>query len=70
MSGLNLRDTGMMGMFEEMGFCGNLDFLAAPPREGDVALDTEPEATVEEDYTDDEMDVMSLRGGCGGTGCS
>ncbi|KAF8396298.1 hypothetical protein HHK36_017913 [Tetracentron sinense] len=50
----------MMGMFEEMGFCGNLDFLAAPPREGDVALDTEPEATVEEDYTDDEMDVDEL----------
>ncbi|KAF8398101.1 hypothetical protein HHK36_017027 [Tetracentron sinense] len=50
----------MMGIFEEMGFCGNLDFLAAPSREGDVAPETETEPTVEEDYSDEEMDVDEL----------
>lgn len=49
-----------MGIFEEMGFCGNLDFLSAPPCEGEVAPETEPEATVEEDYSDEEMDVDEL----------
>ncbi|XP_010247605.1 PREDICTED: protein ETHYLENE INSENSITIVE 3-like [Nelumbo nucifera] len=52
----------MMGMFEEMGFCGNLDFLApsVTTGEGDPVPETEPEATVEEDYTDEEMDVDEL----------
>ncbi|KAJ4978647.1 hypothetical protein NE237_009427 [Protea cynaroides] len=50
----------MMGTFEEMGFCGNLDFMSAPPGEGDLALEGEPEATVEEDYSDEEMDVDEL----------
>lgn len=49
-----------MGIFEEMGFCGNLDFLSAPPGEGEVAPENEPEATVEEDYSDEEMDVDEL----------
>ncbi|XP_043724070.1 protein ETHYLENE INSENSITIVE 3-like [Telopea speciosissima] len=50
----------MMGIFEEMGFCGNLDFIPAPPLEGDLVPEGEPEATVEEDYSDEEMDVDEL----------
>ncbi|PON86760.1 Ethylene-insensitive protein [Trema orientale] len=49
-----------MGIFEEMGFSGNFEFLSAPPREADEALEHEPEATVEEDYSDEEMDVDEL----------
>lgn len=49
-----------MGIFEEMGFSGNLDFFSAPPCEGELAPETEPEATVEEDYSDEEMDVDEL----------
>ncbi|GLT50535.1 hypothetical protein SLA2020_240170 [Shorea laevis] len=48
-----------MGIFEEMGFCGNLDFLPAPPVE-EMISEREPEATIEDDYTDDEMDVDEL----------
>ncbi|KAF5189105.1 Ethylene insensitive [Thalictrum thalictroides] len=50
----------MMGIFEEMGFTGNMDFMSIPSGEVDLAPETEPEATVEEDYTDDEMDVDEL----------
>ncbi|KAK9154473.1 hypothetical protein Sjap_001953 [Stephania japonica] len=58
----------MMGMFEEMGFSGNFDFMSSsvPPGDVDVDVDvdavreTEPEATVEEDYSDEEMDVDEL----------
>ncbi|XP_043691438.1 protein ETHYLENE INSENSITIVE 3-like [Telopea speciosissima] len=50
----------MVGIFEEMGFGGNLDFMSAPPVEGDLAPEGEPEATVEEDYSDEEMDVDEL----------
>ncbi|VVA34905.1 PREDICTED: ETHYLENE INSENSITIVE 3 [Prunus dulcis] len=49
-----------MGIFEEMGFCGNLDFLSAPPGEGEAAPEHDPEATVEEDNSDEEMDVDEL----------
>ncbi|KAF5446402.1 hypothetical protein F2P56_032034 [Juglans regia] len=49
-----------MGTFEDMGFFGNLEFLSAPPGEGDVVPEREAEVTVEEDYTDDEMDVDEL----------
>ncbi|PON59719.1 Ethylene-insensitive protein [Parasponia andersonii] len=49
-----------MGIFEEMGFSGNFEFLSAPPREADEALEHEPEATVEEDYSDEEMGVDEL----------
>lgn len=48
-----------MGIFEEMGFSGNLDFVSAPPGE-QVIPDREPEATVEDDYSDEEMDVDEL----------
>ncbi|OVA03893.1 hypothetical protein BVC80_1321g40 [Macleaya cordata] len=51
----------MMGIFEDMGFNGNLEFLSSvPPVEVDFAPETEPEATVEEDYSDEEMDVDEL----------
>ncbi|KAI9100867.1 hypothetical protein K1719_023991 [Acacia pycnantha] len=46
-----------MMMFEEMGFCGDLDVYSAPPMgEGDVvvARQAEPEVAVEDDYTDDD----------------
>lgn len=49
-----------MGIFEDMGFCGNFDFLSAPSREGEEVMEHEPEATVEEDYSDEEMDVDEL----------
>lgn len=52
----------MMSVFEEMGFTGNMDFMAmACGGEVDLgAREMEPEATVEEEYTDDEMDVDEL----------
>ncbi|GMN59261.1 hypothetical protein TIFTF001_028368 [Ficus carica] len=49
-----------MGIFEDMGFCGNFDFLSASSREGEEVMEHEPEATVEEDYSDEEMDVDEL----------
>ncbi|CAL8116698.1 unnamed protein product [Prunus armeniaca] len=52
-----------MGIFEEMGFCGELDFLSTTSGEGDgvdAAPEHEPETTVEEDYSDEEMDVDEL----------
>ncbi|CAI9271836.1 unnamed protein product [Lactuca saligna] len=49
-----------MGIFEEMGFYGNLDFLAAPPCEGDRPPEVEQEAPMEDDYSDEEMDVDEL----------
>ncbi|KAL3579539.1 hypothetical protein D5086_021043 [Populus alba] len=49
-----------MGIFEEMGFCNNLDFFSAPPGEMDAVPEREPGATIEEDYSDEEMDVDEL----------
>lgn len=49
-----------MGIFEDMGFFGNHDFLLAPPGEGEAVAEHEPEVAVEEDYSDDEMDVDEL----------
>ncbi|XP_074366381.1 protein ETHYLENE INSENSITIVE 3-like [Apium graveolens] len=51
-----------MIMFDEIGFCGDLDFFSAPPAvEGEVtAPQTDFEAAVEDDYTDEEMDVDEL----------
>ncbi|XP_021277894.1 protein ETHYLENE INSENSITIVE 3-like [Herrania umbratica] len=50
-----------MMMFEEMGICGDMDFFSAPLGEKDAAASqTEPEATVEDDYTDEEIDVDEL----------
>ncbi|XP_030440124.1 ETHYLENE INSENSITIVE 3-like 1 protein [Syzygium oleosum] len=47
-----------MGILEEMGFCSNIDFLSAHPREADTEQETE--AVVEEDYSDEEVDVDEL----------
>ncbi|KAL3581011.1 hypothetical protein D5086_018846 [Populus alba] len=50
-----------MSMFDEMGFCGDIDFFCAPLVEGDVAApQAEPEATVDDDYSDEEIDVDEL----------
>ncbi|KAB5543953.1 hypothetical protein DKX38_012065 [Salix brachista] len=49
-----------MGIFEEMGFFNNLDLFSSPPGEMDVVPEPEPEATIEEDYSDEEMDVDEL----------
>lgn len=49
-----------MGIFEEMNFSGNLDFLSAPMGEGEVLPESEHEANVEDDYSDEEMDVDEL----------
>ncbi|THF98033.1 hypothetical protein TEA_022755 [Camellia sinensis var. sinensis] len=49
-----------MGILEDMGFCSNFDFLSAPPGEGEVALEPEQEAAMEDDYSDEEMDVDEL----------
>ncbi|KAL9388289.1 hypothetical protein Peur_016894 [Populus x canadensis] len=43
-----------------MGFCNNLDFFSAPPGEMDAVPEREPGATIEEDYSDEEMDVDEL----------
>ncbi|KAG5239474.1 ETHYLENE INSENSITIVE 1 protein [Salix suchowensis] len=48
-----------MGIFEEMGFFNNLDLFSSPG-EMDVVQEPEPEATIEEDYSDEEMDVDEL----------
>ncbi|KAK7306748.1 hypothetical protein VNO77_44704 [Canavalia gladiata] len=51
----------MMMMFDEMGLCSDLDMISAPLGEGDItARQTEPEAIVEDDYSDDEIDVDEL----------
>lgn len=48
-------------MFDEMGLCCDMDFISAPLGEGDVAAPPpEAEATVEDDYTDEEIDVDEL----------
>ncbi|KAK3011669.1 hypothetical protein RJ639_010682 [Escallonia herrerae] len=49
-----------MGIFDELGFCGNLDFFSAAPGEGELVPEAEPEPAVEEDYSDDEIDVDEL----------
>ncbi|OIS96220.1 PREDICTED: ETHYLENE INSENSITIVE 3-like 1 protein [Nicotiana attenuata] len=52
-----------MMMFEEMGFCGDLDFFPAPLKDVEVAAphtEPEPEPVVDDDYTDEEIDVDEL----------
>ncbi|CAN8268915.1 unnamed protein product [Cochlearia groenlandica] len=50
-------------MFNEMGMCGNMDFFSSASL-GEVdfcpAPQTEPDSIVEDDYTDDEIDVDEL----------
>ncbi|XP_071731191.1 ETHYLENE INSENSITIVE 3-like 1 protein [Rutidosis leptorrhynchoides] len=48
-----------MALFDGMGFCGNFDFLSAPPFE--IETETEEAAMEEEyNYSDDEMDIDEL----------
>lgn len=48
-------------MFNEMGFCDDMDFLSASIVEGDaVAPPTDPEVLVEDDYSDEEIDMDEL----------
>ncbi|KAF5742483.1 ETHYLENE INSENSITIVE 3-like 1 protein [Tripterygium wilfordii] len=49
-----------MGIFEDMGFCTNLDFVSVPNGEVELAAECEPVAAVEEDYSDEDMDVDEL----------
>ncbi|GAA0169347.1 EIN3-like protein [Lithospermum erythrorhizon] len=52
-----------MMMFEEMGFCGDFDFFPAQMKQQDVSApqdEPESEPGVEDDYSDDEMDVDEL----------
>ncbi|KAL2230589.1 protein ETHYLENE INSENSITIVE 3-like [Sesamum indicum] len=49
-----------MGIFEEMGFCGNLDYLAAASGEVEFSVQVEPMVKVDEDCSDEEMDVDEL----------
>ncbi|KAL2238499.1 protein ETHYLENE INSENSITIVE 3 [Sesamum indicum] len=52
-----------MMMFEDMGFCGDLDFFSsASIKEADVCplQSAEPEPVVEDDYSDEEIDVDEL----------
>ncbi|MQI72026.1 hypothetical protein EI017_25025, partial [Escherichia coli] len=51
-----------MMMFDDMGFCGDFDMLCGGSLgEGDIAArQTEPDAVVDDDYSDEEMDVDEL----------
>lgn len=48
-------------MFDEMGLCCDMEFISAPIGEREVAAPApEAEATMEDDYTDEEIDVDEL----------
>ncbi|CAN4091747.1 unnamed protein product [Withania somnifera] len=51
-------------MFEEIGFCGDLDFFPAPLKEVETAAvavpPIEPEPLMDDDYSDEEIDVDEL----------
>lgn len=56
-------------MFEDMGFCGDLEFYSyapikgvdlSPPQSAEPEPEPETEQVVEDDYTDEEMDVDEL----------
>ncbi|KAJ8747218.1 hypothetical protein K2173_008860 [Erythroxylum novogranatense] len=49
-----------MGIFEEMGFCGNFDMISASLGQGELSPEPEQFATMEEDYIDEEMDIDEL----------
>ncbi|GAU51213.1 hypothetical protein TSUD_134580 [Trifolium subterraneum] len=51
----------MMMMFDEIALSGDLDVFSAPIVEEDItARQTEPEAIVEEDFSDEDIDVEEL----------
>ncbi|KAL0557113.1 hypothetical protein IC582_005631 [Cucumis melo] len=49
-----------MGIFEDISFCRNLEYFSAPPGEQETAQEHEAEAVLEEDYSDEELDVDEL----------
>nr|AAP03999.1 EIL3 [Nicotiana tabacum] len=52
-----------MMMFDDMRFCGDLDFFSAPLKEVEAAApqtEPEPEPVVDDDYSDEEIDVDEL----------
>ncbi|KAK6143267.1 hypothetical protein DH2020_023615 [Rehmannia glutinosa] len=49
-----------MGIFEEMGFCDNLDFISCTSGEVEISPHAEPMEPIDEDYYDEEMDVDEL----------
>lgn len=49
-----------MMMYDEIGFCGDMDFFCAPIGDDVAASQPEPEPTVEDDYSDEEIDVDEL----------
>ncbi|CAN4100716.1 unnamed protein product [Withania somnifera] len=50
-----------MMMFQEMGFCGDLDFFPALLKEVEVAApQAEPEQVDDDDYSDEDIDVDEL----------
>ncbi|KAL3530183.1 hypothetical protein ACH5RR_009505 [Cinchona calisaya] len=52
-----------MMMFEDMGFCGDLEFFSTPLKEVDAGTpqaEPESEQVVDDDYTDEETDVDEL----------
>lgn len=50
-----------MMMFDDMRFCGDLDFFPAPLKEVEAAApQTELEPVVDDDYSDEEIDVDEL----------
>ncbi|XP_038690085.1 ETHYLENE INSENSITIVE 3-like 1 protein [Tripterygium wilfordii] len=49
-----------MGIFEDMGFCSNLDFVSVPSREVELAAECEAVIAVEQDDSDEDMDVDEL----------
>eukprot|EP01018_Ginkgo_biloba_P038612 Gb_08309 [translate_table: standard] len=48
-----------MGIYDEMGYSGNLDFLPLPP-EGDSMCENEGEVMHDDDLSEDEIDVDEL----------
>ncbi|KAK4414255.1 protein ETHYLENE INSENSITIVE 3 [Sesamum alatum] len=49
-----------MDIFDELGFCDHLDFLSGPAREVEASPEVEHVGQVDEDYSDEEMDVDEL----------
>ncbi|XP_060197110.1 protein ETHYLENE INSENSITIVE 3-like [Lycium barbarum] len=50
-----------MMMFEEMGFCGDLDFFPTPLKEVEAAAPQgDPEPLMDDDYSDEEIEVDEL----------
>jgi len=52
-----------MGMFDEIGFCGDFEFFGPPPSvpgEAEPVQEAGPEGAGEDDYSDDEVDVDEL----------